>query len=391
MAKKLTDVAIRNLKAGAVRREVPDGGAVGLYIIVQPSGRKSYAVRYRVGGRNRKLTLPGGLTLAAARKAASDALLEVANGGDPAAVKQQRKRVAKEGSFASVAEIYMALEGNKQRSATWKAGILRRSILPALGELPIGDIRRSDVVRMLDGIERRSGPVAADRALAVASKIFNWHATRSDDFRSPLVRGMRRTNGHERARSRILTDDEIRRIWKTANSDPGPFPALILFLLLTAARRSEAARMAWDEVAGADWTLPAARNKTKQDLLRPLSAAAQALLDARPRIGPFVFTLNGVHPFADFSRAKRVFESKCGVTGWQLHDLRRTARSLMSRAGVPSDHAERCLGHVIGGIRATYDRHEFQTEKARAFEALAAQVDLIVNPPQGNIAEFRRR
>jgi hypothetical protein len=97
MAKKLTDVAIRNFKAGVARREIPDGGCAGLYVVLQPSGHRSYAVRYRVDGKSRKLTLSGGLTLAAARKAASEALFAVAQGKDPAAAKRQHRRDTSKG------------------------------------------------------------------------------------------------------------------------------------------------------------------------------------------------------------------------------------------------------------------------------------------------------
>ena len=79
------------------------------------------------------------------------------------------------------------------------------------------------------------------------------------------------------------------------------------------------------------------------------------------------------------------------MTGWTLHDLRRTARSLMSRAGVNADHAERCLGHVIAGVRGTYDRHEYHAEKQHAFEALAALIERIVNPPEGNVSALPPR
>jgi integrase len=100
--------------------------------------------------------------------------------------------------------------------------------------------------------------------------------------------------------------------------------------------------------------------------------------------GDFVFTYDGSRPIRSFVRPKKDFDKTSGVTGWTLHDLRRTARTLLSRAGVGADIAERCLGHAIGGVRATYDRHEFSIEKRHAFEALAAQIDRIINP-QPNI------
>jgi integrase len=174
----------------------------------------------------------------------------------------------------------------------------------------------------------------------------------------------------------------MRAIWKASSATPGPFGAFVKFLLLTAARRGEAAGMTRAEIAGQDWTLPEVRNKIKVDLIRPLSQAAQDLLATLPRIGKagYLFTTTGRSGLGGFSKFKRKLDRASGVKGWTLHDLRRTARSLMSRAGISSDHAERCLGHVIGGVRCVYDRHEFHTEKKQAFEALALLIDRIVNP-----------
>jgi integrase len=101
-----------------------------------------------------------------------------------------------------------------------------------------------------------------------------------------------------------------------------------------------------------------------------------------------LFTTDGERPFSGYSKAKAKFDADCGVTGWTLHDLRRTARSLMSRASVSADVAERCLGHVISGVRGTYDRHAYFDEKKRAFEALAALIDRIVNPPADNVVSL---
>jgi integrase len=146
--------------------------------------------------------------------------------------------------------------------------------------------------------------------------------------------------------------------------------------------------MKWDEIDGSDWTLPAARNKTKVDLVRPLSKAAQAILPGLPKAGEFVWL--GTKPITSFTNLKAAFDKATRTKGWTLHDLRRTARSLMSRAGVPTDHAERCLGHVIGGVRGVYDRHEYHREKAQAFEALAGLIERIVSGG-GDVVQLRGR
>ena len=404
MARGLTDIAVRNIKPGSARREIPDPGCRGLYLVIQPSGHKGFAVRYRFAGKPRKLSL-GSLPLSAARKAATHALHEAAQGRDPCAAKRQgrqERRATAVNTFRVVAEQYLALEcgmrrdGDKVvfagalRTAARRLADLKRLIFPVLGNRPIAEIRRSEIVGLLDKIQVENGPVMADRALAIIRSLLNWHAARADDFRSPIVRGMARANTRQRARQRVLNDDELRAIWTTADTTAPPFGPFVQLLLLTAARRAEAARMTWDELSEAGWALPASRNKAKVDLIRPLSAAAQTVIARLPRLADceFVFTA-GHRPFSSFGRAKAAFDAACGVKGWTLHDLRRTARSLMSRAGVNSDHAERCLGHVIGGVRGTYDRHEYHREKAQAFAALAAQIERIVNPPQGNVHKLR--
>jgi integrase len=321
------------------------------------------------------------ISLWAARTRAEETKATIGEGRDPSIIANQTLRV--------VCESYMARDGAKLRSAEWRKGVLERHVYPALGARPIAEIRRSEIVRLLDGIEEGSGSAMATATLALIRKVMNWHAMRSDDFLSPVVRGMGRTQHSEQARDRVLSDNELWAIWKT---NGGFFSNYVRFLLLTAARRNEVAGMTWAELDGGDWTLPAARNKTKVDLVRPLSRAAQAILSALPKGGQFVWSPNGSgKALASFSHHKDTFDKASGVKGWRIHDIRRTARSLMSRAGVPTDHAERCLGHVIGGVRGVYDRHEYHAEKQQAFEALAALIDRIVTGTQAGVVQLKRK
>jgi integrase len=437
MAKSLTTSRIeQTIKPDAVRREYPDGLLAGLYLIVQPSGAKSWAVRYRHAGRPAKMTLGPypAVTLAKARELGRDAIITAKQGRDPGAEKKAALRKTEQAAantLEAIAEEYLTrecgmgrdAEGNATFNGKLPSGASRLGVLerlgavrgrgrlrhrfggPALGDRPIAEIERDEIIRLLDRIEDEKGPVAADMGLAVLRRVMTWHASRSN-FRSPIVPGMTRTKPKERARKRSLTDDEIRVIWKIAGEFPGPFGALVKFLMLTLARRCEAARMGRNEVASNfDWTLPAARNKkTKVDLVRPLSNAARTVFAGLPQIDDcdFVFTTNGKAPISGFSKFKLEFDKSVleelqkqdakakPLPNWRLHDLRRTGRSLMSRAGVPSDHAELCLGHVIGGVRETYDRWEYHDEKAQAFEALAVLIERIVDP-QDNIILVRGR
>jgi integrase len=161
----------------------------------------------------------------------------------------------------------------------------------------------------------------------------------------------------------------------------------VRFLLLTGCRRSEAAGLCWSEIKDGLWNLPAARNKVKKDLERPLSQAALAIINAQsPIVGsPLVF-----QNIRSFSLVKQNIDAASGITGWRLHDLRRSARTLLSRAGVNADVAERCLGHVIGGVRGVYDRHRYVREMRDAFEALAGVIDGIIHP-RANVTPMVRK
>jgi integrase len=399
---KFTDSTIKSLMPSNGRREYPVPDCRGLYVVVQPTGRRSLAVRFRVNGKPKKLTLPKGITLAKARIEAATALLKARHGEDPTVAKKkdrEAQRTAVENTFKAVAESYLTHEGKKPedkrlRSLEWRRQLLERLVYPTLGEQPICTIKRRAVIDLLDKIEHgalrhpetkepiKGGATMAHSTLAVMRAIMNWHQVRDVEFRSPIVRGMGRIKPNDHKRERVLGDEELRAVWTTAEERAtDPFAALIRFLLLTAARRNEAARLPRDEVEDGDWTLPARRNKVKLDLIRPLSKAAQRLLDARPEIdGCLFYFTSGKKPLAAFSQLKDEFDEACGVSAWRLHDLRRTSRTLMSRAGVKPEHAEECLGRVKPGVKGTYDRHKFYKEKKQAYEALAAQIERIVHP-----------
>jgi integrase len=383
MRSKLTPafVASAKVEPGAERTVFWDATMPGFGLMVTSAGHKSYVCQYRAGGRSRRLTIRTGVGLTAARQEARKVLGDVAKGHDPVGDRRREQSLTLN-TLGAIADEYFRREGKRLRTADSRRAALERLVLPRFRSTPIGDISRSDIVRLLDKIEDGSGPVAADRALAYLRRLMSWHASRSDDFRSPIVRGMARTKPSERQRERILADDELRAIWRAAETANGVFGPFVQFLLLTATRRTEAAGMRRSEISGGDWLIPPERYKTGKQLVLPLSAAAAKVLAKLPEFEStdLVFTTDGKAPISGFSKFKKAFDTACGVTGWTLHDCRRSARSLMSRAGVPNDHAERCLGHAIGGVRSVYDRHAYRDEKARAFEALAAQIERIVRP-----------
>jgi integrase len=387
---KLNEEIVRGLPIPAAGNKVhyfPDAtlqGAKaprGFGVRVTAGGVKSFVMNYRIGATERRLTIgqyPDWSVLRAVKEA-RELRQRIDRGEDPLA-DRRKQEAASENTFKAICEEYFRRDGAELRTREWRERALERLAYAKLGARPIEEIKRTDVIRVLDDVADTRGPVMADRLLAVIRKVMNWHASRSDDYRSPIVRGMARTNNKERARQRVLTDHEIKAVWTAAETSTAPFARLVRFILLTGARRSEAAGMTWHEIEDGIWTLPAARNKTKVDLLRPLSKKALAVLPARGN-GKFVFSTNGGHfQLGAFSLFRTALQEVSGTADWHLHDLRRTGRTLLSRAKVPTDHAEMCLGHVIGGVRGVYDRWEFRDEKAKAYEALAALINRIVNP-----------
>jgi integrase len=363
----------------------------GFGVRITANGVRSFIINYRVAHQERRYTIgqyPDWSVLRAVKEA-RELRQRIDRGEDPLDDRRKQES-ATENAFKAICEEFFRRDGARLRTKGDREDDLRRLAYPKLGNKPIEDIRRTDVIRLLDDVADNNGLVMADRLLAYMRRVMNWHASRSDTYNSPIVRGMARTKGRERARERILTDDEVRAVWRAAEASPTPYTRLLRFILLTGARRAEAAEMARQELDGAIWTLPAARNKTKQDLARPLTEQALEILPERA--GEFVFSTGGGYtPIGGFSKFKLAFDETCGVKGWTVHDLRRTARTLMSRAGVPADVAERCLGHVLPGVRGTYDRHQYLPEMRRAYEALASLLDRIVNPPADNVTAIAQR
>jgi integrase len=348
-------------------------------LMVTASGHKSFVVQYRAGRVSRRMHFKKGLNLSDARKLAKSVLGSVAKGEDPL-TERRRAAAASTTTLRAVTEEFEKKEGGKLRTGQQRQRALERLVLPRFGHRQIDTIKRSEIVRHLDKIEEENGPHMAQATLAFLSRLFNWHASRDDDFLTPIRRGMSRTKMSDYARDRTLSDDELRAVWRAAEATEGFFGYLVRFILLTATRRNEAAGMTRPEMSGSDWLIPAPRMKGKVEHLIPLPKAAKAIVDEMPNIGAYMFSVDGRRPVGNLDPYKARLDKASGVTGWRLHDLRRTARSLMSRAKVLPDIAERCLAHKIGGVRGVYDRYAYRTEKAEAFEALAGLVEMILNP-----------
>lgn len=380
MAKRnLTDAQIDKLGTGSHR--VPQ--LAGLYVRCRTAGGvKSFWVikRDRIGKLVQiKIGERPTMAVIEAVEKALHVLKAIEAGGDVGAARNGRL------TFKKVAddwfEDHVKAEKRTLRSADFIKGNLKNH-LSVWDARAFDELDRGDVMRLLDKIKKTS-PSAADKVLNILSRIFRWYYVRHPKLINPLAdtRGMRVISTKERARSRILNDDELRAVWKTAEAN-GQFGAFVRLSLLTGQRRDKVACMQWDHIVDGVWSIQAeAREKGNAEKIK-LPQVALDILASLPRIegNPFVFAAaRGGSHFSGYSKAKKAFDKKSGTTGWTIHDLRRTARSLMSRAGVSSEHSERVLGHAIRGVEGVYDRHRYEQEIAVAVNKLAGLIDLIVN------------
>jgi integrase len=389
MRKSLTDLGVAALKPRPKRYAFPDPQLAGLYIRVTATGAKSFVVVTRDPGGRQVWTTLGGVDLMnieEARERAREAIKRVLVGKPALEPKAD--------TFAQVVADWRVrhLQRNGLRAAREINRLLDVHILPAWGSREFVSIRRSDVSALLDRVEDGHGGRSADYCLTIARAIMNWHAASRDDYSPPIIKGMRRQSPSEHQRSRVLDDDEIRRVW-TACEELGNYGALIRVLLLTTQRLEKVLTMAWADIdADGVWRIPTVSKREKPhggELKLP--QLARDLLAAIPVIegNPFVFAGRGQGHSNGHSKNKARLDRAGGVTNWVVHDLRRTGRSLLSRAGVRPDIAERTLGHAQPGVAGTYDRHLYLDEKGAALAKLAALIELITHPGSAQVVNLR--
>ena len=391
---RLTTRSVEAMQPSSERREIPDGYLPGLYLVVQPSGAKSWAVRYRHHGHPRKLTLGGFpvLDLKAARELGAKALRAVAEGRDPG-----QERAQQPDSIESVAEQFIERHVRRlNRPLTIQATerALRQHVLPRWRGRTVESITRRDILDVLDRVVDNGMPVMANRVLAAVRKMFNWAASRDIIAISPCA-GIKPPT-LERSRDRVLDDDELRLVWQAADKIGWPFGPLIQLLALTGQRRDEVGRMQWPEI-NLDkrlWTLPRERVKNDKPHEVPLSAAAIGILESLPRSGDFVLSTNGETAASGYSKAKRRIDAMCPIPPWRLHDLRRTVASGMAKLNINLHVIEKVLNHSSGsfaGIVGVYQKHTFAEEKRKALETWGAFVSDLVSGKPDKVVRLRGR
>jgi integrase len=384
------------LKPHAAKYTVRVKDCPGLFLRVTPNGAKSFISAARdpygkqiwatIGGRE--------LSVDDAREKARDVIRRIKDG-----LPAFEAPPVKPDSFGAIAENWYTrhVEAKGLRSA----GELRRQldsyILPAWKGRDFATIKKSDVARLLDGIEDGHGATQADRVLATVRGIMRWQAARDDDYVCVVTGKLRRTEPAEQRRDRILEDDEIRLVWGAAT---GTFGGLVRLGLLTGQRRTKIATMRWDDVTvDGHWKIPTEKREKGNGEILPLPDLALDVIRAQPRVNgnPFVFAGRGEGYFKGVGRAKSNLDAAVAkankgkaLAPWEFHDTRRTARSLLARAGVSTEIAKKVLGHADDAVQQTYNRHTYTKERGEALKALAGTLALILNPPGENVRPLKR-
>ena len=359
-----------------------DSGCPGFGVKVTPKGRKVFILLYRTGGAGsklRKYTIGpyGRVTLHQARLAAQKVFAAKLEGRDPAAEKRESKRRVVADSVEDLLETFIAQRLSQNRSGGEIARLLRREIGKAWTGKSIHEISKRDVVEVIAAIEQRGAPIAANKTLKSIKTFLRWSVGRAVLDQSP-AEGVP-LPAKEVARDRVLNDRELAQVILAAREIGGPYDGIVELLALTGQRREEVARLSWEELDLVQrvWTVPKNRTKNGKAHVVHLSDQSLAVLNRADQRGPLVFSLLGAKPFKEFSRAKRRLDELTGVTGWRLHDLRRTCVSGIARLGVAPHVADKILNHqagTISGVAAVYQRHEFLAERQKALDIWGAHV-----------------
>lgn len=408
---RLTNKALENAKPPKTGRSMiwdnvisDDSALPGSFgLRITDRGVKSWVAMYRIenprnpGKKKQRMMTLGhypATPLAEARELARQALKTAGRGVDPIEAK-----AAEKSEIASAKTVGEAVDSFIERYAkphnrSWPevARVFRVYILPKWEHRPLPSIAPVDVHEILDELIDAGHPYMANRVLAHVRKFFNWCKGRHWIDETPTEAIKRPAK--EEARDRILNKDEIARFWRGCDALGWPFGMLFKLLLVTAQRRDEVAGMKWEDLdlEGQIWTLP--KQETKSDRLHvvPLSPMAAEILRALPHTGGLVFSTTGRTPISGFSRAKRRLDELAELSGWRLHDLRRTAASGMAEIGIAPHVIEKVLNHASGqisGVAAVYNRHAYNREKKDALCAWSNALCDILEPHESNVLPLR--
>jgi integrase len=394
----LTDRFIKSRKKAATgkRNDYHDALVPGLALRVTDRGHKSFVLLTRYPSSpehptRRSLGDVGAITLEQARQKARGWIELIGRGIDPR-IEEARQRAAAQrrqlNSFAAVAAEFLERHASKLRKSAEAKRIIESEFVRRWGPRPVTDIRPEEAAVAIRAIVKRGAPYQAHNAFGYLRRLFNW-AIGTHEFgieASPVERlSPSDLIGKREARERTLFDDELRAVWQAAGSMDYPYGAIFRMLILTGQREREVGDMRWSEVdfEKKQWTIPANRMKGGRAHEVPLAPIALALLGGLPRFtngGCLFTTTGGVKPVNNFSRAKARMDARSGVSGWVIHDLRRTMRTHLSALPVQDLVRELVIAHAKPGLHKVYDQHAYQDEKRRCLDLWEQRLIAIVKP-----------
>jgi integrase len=382
---QLTATTIRTLSLppGKTDKVFFDSKLPGFGLRLRASGSRTWVVQYAVARRTRHVTLGSVAILdpSKARMTARDLLAKVRLGGDPAAAKAEGRIRAGDTMAAALAAY---IPHQKARLKPLSLVQVERHLLKhckPLHGLQLAKIDRRTVAARMTAIATKSGPVESNRVRSSLAAFFAWAIREGLIEANPVAGGSR---APERSRERVLTDDELKAIW-AGTAGTTDYNAIVRLLILTGQRLAEIGSLRWSEIDGDRILLPASRTKNGRAHVVPLSAAARAIVDARPRRTgrDFIFGREQDRPLTGWSVCKAALDARLGaaVAHWTHHDLRRTAATKMAEIGIAPHIVEATLNHVSGhkhGVAGVYNRAAYEAQKRHALTAWADHLLAIV-------------
>ncbi len=398
ISKPLTDYALKTLKPSRNQkgwREISDGGCRGLLVKLSPRGEKVWAIRLTVNGNRVYYTLGGypAVSLSEARKRVSDYISFAREGASPD--ETNARLLADKMTVADTHAVYIKAMKNSlaKNTIAAKEAMFSDHIFPVAGKKLIGQIRRADVVEIVEAVKSKGLIVQANRVFSEFMAMLRWAEQR--DYING-VPSFYKFKTKEQPRRRTLTEDELGKVWQTSNKIGSLSGDFIRLLILSGQRRDDVRLMRWDEIDmnSCLWTIPASKYKTRIAHAVPLSIQSMEILNSRWKEDIVGFVLAGndpVKPFNGASSAMRRLRTKLNFNeDFSLHDLRRTCRSSLSRLGVDEVTAELVIGHVKQGMQKVYDQYDRLDERAEALELWGAYVISVAGENGNNVVPMSR-
>jgi len=401
---KFTDSSIRAIKPKKERFEVWETNGKGFGLRVAPSGKKSWIYIYRFDGKARRMTLGAypKMSLADAHEEHAKAKKDLSKGTDPGEKEQTKKRADRNAVTVQDLVDEFVEHHSKREKRSWAEDkrCLYLDVVPYIGTMAAKDVRRRDLVKVIDRIINRGSPGQAIRTKKVIAKMFAVGVERDVIQASPAIGLPKMENLKPKARTRYLSDSEIKEFWnKLPTSGISPAFQLVLKLLLTTGqRRGEVAGASWSEFNPEEkfWVIPGERTKNGFSHRVPLTDLTIKLLDEVKALNPdskHIFPAERKDSHIDpraVTRAIRLAQGHWEIEeNFRPHDFRRTVTSGMAALGIPQLTISKVLNHREGGVTKDYNQYEYDAEKKHALETWEGKLESILTGKKAKVVSIR--